>query len=271
MCTSPTRSKPRRSRIGRDIEPPWVIRAGVPRATASSQRASDQRSVGTSAAGTFRGRAAVEQQAVLGRRGRARADDLAVEPDRVPQRLALAEERRQEALRLGDLGRRGAERLPLDGAGGLELLHRLDPARREAGPHRRRRAGEHEGDCVWILVGPHAAGEERVDEAGRAPMSRPPIASASARARAGGRGPPRAPRRAPPAGSAAAGRCSRSSPARGRACSAASRFARRPARAGRSSSGTRRPRAACSDATGCDEAVTRASWARCARVGGWRL
>ena len=46
--------------------------------------ASDQRSVGTSAAGTFRGRAAVEQQAVLGRRGRAGADDLAVEPDRVP-------------------------------------------------------------------------------------------------------------------------------------------------------------------------------------------
>jgi len=39
MCTSPTRSKPRRSRIGRDIEPPCVIRAGVPSATASSQRA----------------------------------------------------------------------------------------------------------------------------------------------------------------------------------------------------------------------------------------
>ena len=36
-----------------------------------------------------------------------------------------------------------------------------------------------------------------------------------------------------------------------------SRSARRPARAGRSSWGTRRPRAACSDATGCDKAVTR--------------
>jgi len=39
MCTSPTRSKPRRSRIGRDIVPPCVISAGVPSATASSQRA----------------------------------------------------------------------------------------------------------------------------------------------------------------------------------------------------------------------------------------
>ena len=57
----------------------------------------DQRSVGASAAGAFRRRAAVEQQAVLGRRGRAGADDLAVEPDRVPQRRALAEERGQEA------------------------------------------------------------------------------------------------------------------------------------------------------------------------------
>src|SRR5262249_53473223 len=39
MCTSPTRPKPRRSRIGRDIGPPCVINAGVPSATASSQRA----------------------------------------------------------------------------------------------------------------------------------------------------------------------------------------------------------------------------------------
>jgi hypothetical protein len=39
MWISPTRSKPSRSRIGRDIEPPCVISAGVPFATASCQRA----------------------------------------------------------------------------------------------------------------------------------------------------------------------------------------------------------------------------------------
>src|SRR5437763_11802271 len=39
MCTSPTRSKPSRSRIGLDIEPPCVISAGVPFAAASCQRA----------------------------------------------------------------------------------------------------------------------------------------------------------------------------------------------------------------------------------------
>ena len=37
--TCPTRWKPTRSRIGRDIVPPWVISAGVSRATASSHRA----------------------------------------------------------------------------------------------------------------------------------------------------------------------------------------------------------------------------------------
>ena len=31
--------KPARSRIGRDIEPAWITSAGVPRLTASSQRA----------------------------------------------------------------------------------------------------------------------------------------------------------------------------------------------------------------------------------------
>ena len=39
ICTSPTPSNPSRWRIGRDIEPPWVISAGLPRVTASSQRA----------------------------------------------------------------------------------------------------------------------------------------------------------------------------------------------------------------------------------------
>src|SRR5262249_36440937 len=39
MCTAPTRSRPRRSRIGRDMVPPWVISAGVPSDAASSQRA----------------------------------------------------------------------------------------------------------------------------------------------------------------------------------------------------------------------------------------
>ena len=90
MCTSPTRSKPRRSRIGRDIEPPWVIRAGVPEPRRRRPSAPDQRSVGASAAGSLRSRAAVEQQAVLGRRRRAGADDLAVEPDRVAAAVALS-------------------------------------------------------------------------------------------------------------------------------------------------------------------------------------
>jgi hypothetical protein len=39
MRISQTARKPRRSRIGRDILPAWVTRRGVPRATASSQRA----------------------------------------------------------------------------------------------------------------------------------------------------------------------------------------------------------------------------------------
>ena len=39
MCTWPTGSNPSRSRIGRDIEPPCVISAGLARETASSQRA----------------------------------------------------------------------------------------------------------------------------------------------------------------------------------------------------------------------------------------
>src|SRR5512133_266633 len=46
---------------------------------------SDQRAVGAAAAGGLLRRATVEQQAVLGRSGGARADELAVEPDGVAE------------------------------------------------------------------------------------------------------------------------------------------------------------------------------------------
>ena len=39
MCILAISSKPSRSRIGADMRPAWVMRTGVPRAEASSQRA----------------------------------------------------------------------------------------------------------------------------------------------------------------------------------------------------------------------------------------
>ena len=132
---------------------------------------------------------------------------------------------------------------------------------------------QHERDCVRLLVGTSPRSSSASTSPGGSPSCRPPIASASRpRSRRSAARPPRAPRRSRPRGSAAAGRCSRSCPGRGRACSGrvSIRSSRRPERA-EASSGTRRSRAACSDATGCDGAVTRASWARCARVGGWRV
>ena len=190
------RSKPRRSRIGRDIDPPCVISAGVPSATASSQRARMQRPIGAAAAGVAR-RAAVEQQSVLGRRGRAGADDLAVEPDGVHE-FTASRQRSRQAARAPPRSRprRRLECLPLHGVRGRELLERLDPPRREppadSGGSRR----EHERDRVRVPVPDEPALEQqrRRGPAAR-PSSRPPTASASARARAARPAPRRAPRR----------------------------------------------------------------------------
>ena len=187
---------------------------------------------------------------MLGRRGRAGADDLAVEPDRVHDVRRLARRAPRERVASSISAARRAERLPLDGVRGRVLLERLDPARGELRRRRRRLAREHERDGVRVLV----AARARARAAGRrGPAARRaadlPLRLGRARARAGSARTSSSTSSISSARSAAAGRCSSSCPARCRACSAASRSARPSARAGRRSSGTRRSRAARQEAT----------------------
>jgi hypothetical protein len=96
---------------------------------------------------------------------------------------ALAEELREERLRLLDLLRRRAERLPLDGVRVQVLLVGLDLPRDQALARRRRLAREDERDGLPVVVEPDASREQRVDETrrGRAanlPLGLRPIAVA---------------------------------------------------------------------------------------------
>ncbi len=65
---------------------------------------------------------------MLGGRRRAGADDLALQPDRVPEVWAVAESLGEKAAGFFDLLRRRAEGFPLNPRRSLELRERLDAA-----------------------------------------------------------------------------------------------------------------------------------------------
>ena len=227
-----------------------MISAGVPFATASCQRACRTARYAPRPRARRTRRAAVEQQAVLGRRRGAGRDDLAVEPRGVHEVDRLAPHLRELRPRLRDLvsGISNASHCtafaaayssnvstrrattPAGGGGGSASAR----ARRRTGPCRGRARAR-------------AARSTRSGGSAELPTSHCV------------RGRPRSRSSAAHffehvvdlvgAAVAAAGRCSRSCRGPCRACSGRSRCARRAGRAGRTSSGIRRSRAAREEAT----------------------
>ena len=158
MSTRPTGSNPSRSRIGRDIEPAWVSRAGSAALPGLDPAGVDQRPVAAAAPLVRQRRAPEQRQPVWRRRAGSGADHVAVEPRRVHEaRRVLLLVAHLRAL-VGDPLWRRAEGEPLDLLGGHVLLVCRDSAGDEAGRRWRRLVRERERDRDRVVVAASARG-----------------------------------------------------------------------------------------------------------------